>query len=140
MISTPYNPAAPSIFTALDAHRDGWSAQKLADKVRTGEIVRIAKSRYVGMVEFRALSPEKRHVLRVKARLPTSDSPSSSHYSALALHGIPIWGADLSRLHFARIGAGARFSRREVAVHPNYGPPELVVIEGLRAVRGRPSH
>lgn len=135
MTSTPYNPVNTPIFTALDAHRDGWSAQKLADKVRSGEIVRIAKSCYVGMAEFRALPPDQRHVLRVEATLPTFSFPVvASHYSALALYDLPTWGADLSRLHFARTAAGGRYSRRGVAVHPSYGPPELVVIEGLRAV------
>ncbi|PRZ42398.1 hypothetical protein CLV47_10516 [Antricoccus suffuscus] len=135
MTSTPYRPATAPLFTALDARRDGWSAQKLADKVRSGEIMRIAKGCYVGMTEFRALHPEQRHVLRVEATLPTFSFPVvASHYSALALHDIPIWGADLSRIHFARVDAGERYSRRGVAVHPSYGPRELVVIEGLRAV------
>lgn len=135
MTTPPHNPATAPIFTTIDAQRDGWSAHKLAAHVRRGAIIRLAKGRYVSAADFRTLKPERRHALRVEATLPTFSFPVvASHYSALALYGLRVWRADLGRIHFARVAAGERYSRRGIAVHPRYGPADQVVIESLHAV------
>ena len=55
-----------------------------------------------------------------------------SHASALVMHGLPIWPADLARVHLTRNRSGGSAVRRWVHVHGlPIEPAEIVLIDGI---------
>ncbi len=64
------------------------------------------------------LDPEERHLLMARAVLRTTPGPVAlSHTTALLLHGIDVWGADLSKVHVTRLDDGSCRAQRDVEHH-----------------------
>jgi hypothetical protein len=89
----------------------GLSSKEVEHLVRTGVWTRIRRGAYAPSEVWRAASAEARHLVLARAVLRALDEPAVlSHVSAAVAHGLPVWGADLSRVHVVRPAArqGAR--------------------------------
>lgn len=109
----------------------GESAVRAA--IRRGQVVRVRRDAYVLADLWHGARPSERLALRTRAVLRARPRDVASHQSALALHGLPIWGvprdivdvmADVSR---TRTVSGLR-------VHAAPEGLEPVNIGGFRAV------
>ena len=99
---TSLEPGA-GLLRRADAIADGYSDAELARRVRRGELARLQRGTYV--VDPSALPDEAtaRHRLSVAATMAGLRVPAVvSHVSAAALHGLPLWGVRLSRIHILR--------------------------------------
>jgi hypothetical protein len=84
---------------------------------------------YVDGRLHRGSTPQRQHALAVRAIVRSFDGrAAASHYSALALMNLPIYGAPLSVTHVTRaIGQQSR-RRGALAIHRTYGPDALCTI------------
>jgi hypothetical protein len=79
----------------------GWSDDELARHTRGGRLARLRRGAYLpGAVPVDAIA---RHRLLVRATLAGLRRPAVvSHQSAAVLHGLPLWGVALGRVHVTR--------------------------------------
>jgi len=91
----------PPLLLRRDALDEGWSDGELARLVRAGGWHRLRRGAYVdGRTPPPALT---RHRLLLRATLVGLSRPAVvSHQSAAVLHGFPLWGARLDRVHITR--------------------------------------
>ncbi|WP_310963133.1 type IV toxin-antitoxin system AbiEi family antitoxin domain-containing protein [Nocardioides terrisoli] len=119
---------------ALDA---GYTKAAIAAMRRQGIWHRVRHGAYCFGDVWATLSAEERHVVLARAVARTTPGPIAfSHTTALVLHGIAVWGADLSRVHATRLDEGAY--RREVDVVHHVGlcnDNDLSTAQGLPVVR-----
>ena len=83
-----------------DAVADGYSDAELARRVRRGELARLQRGTYLTDPSLLPDEAAGRHRLRVAAT--TSElrvATVVSHVSAAAVHGLPLWGVRLNRIH-----------------------------------------
>lgn len=116
---------------ALDC---GYSEREISALLRGGEWTRIRRGAYAERSLVDGLTTSGRHVLLARAVVAALDEPVSlSHYTALAVHGIPLWGVDLNVVHVLR--GPNQSSRSEAGVVHHLGAiPEqqLTDLAGLR--------
>lgn len=111
---------------ALDC---GVSENEIAHLLRAKEWVAVRRGAYAPRELVESLDAAGRHVLTVRAAVSNLDGlVVVSHYSALAVMGVPMWGVDLNEVHVHReVG---RSSRREAGVVHHVGAlPGSQVIE-----------
>lgn len=100
-------------------------------QLQRGELVGVRRGRYVaGGLPTR---PELRHLLHVHAAM-TELAPDAvaSHQSAAVVHGLPLWNADLTRVHATRDRrSGARRSPVTHLHAARLDPDEVVVVTGV---------
>ena len=84
-----------------DAVAAGWSDEELARLVRREEWARVRRGAYVdGRLPGTTAA---RHSLLVAATLADLRRPAVvSHQSAAVLHGMPLWGTPVDRVHVTR--------------------------------------
>lgn len=58
----------------------------------------------------------------------------ASHQSALVLHGLPLWRADLDTAHLCRTNTKHTRHRPSAVIHPPVSDPPVVTTEGFRTV------
>lgn len=91
-------------FMARDAYRCGYHRQSLSQLVLRGRALRVGPSAYVDRVRYEAATPERRHQMATRAVVRTFDGRVyASHYSALTLMSLPVFGVPLERIHVARV-------------------------------------
>ena len=114
------------VFTAAQAARCGHDARSLRRLVADGECTRIGRGRYaVCPAPMRA---EDAHMARTRAvLLQAGGRIAASHHSALMLHGLPVFGADLALVHVMRLAD--RHTRRTSGVAMHVASPGAVVAE-----------
>lgn len=98
------------IFHATTARAVGLSTRDLARLVAKGDVIRLARGWYC--LALPPLDPdldhpaERRrqlHAAQTRAQVLAHEGRSvASHHSALVLHGLPVFGADLRRIHLTR--------------------------------------
>jgi len=122
-------------FTARDAYDCGYNRQSLSQLVRRGQILRVGPGAYVDRERYEAVSPERRHEMSTRAVVRTFDGRVyASHYSALTLMSLPVFGAPLGHIHVAR-GADALSRRRPgLSIHTAYGNGAGRLIGGTPSV------
>lgn len=102
--------------------------------VRAGVWVRVRRGAYVARDVWRTASPEARHLIVARAVLRTLEEPAVLGYvSAAIVHGMPVWGADLSAVHVVR-PQRRHGARREAGVvhHSAVLPDEhITVVNGV---------
>jgi len=88
--------------------KDGVADSEIRRDCRSGRLLRIRRGAY--LPGDCTLSPEARHALLVTAEVARLASDSVvSHVSAAVLHGLPLWGVPLDRVHVTRArSSGAR--------------------------------
>ncbi len=119
----------PDLLTA------GWSDDELARLCRSGGLDRVRRGAYVPASDERLRRAETRHALA--ARAATLQLPAgtvASHVSAAVLHGLPVWGVPLDRVHVTRDGTAGGHRHRTLQVHVTpLGDDEIVVVDGVPA-------
>lgn len=80
------------VFTWEDVRSCLLGEHDVREVVRAGEAVRVRRNAYVLEDRWRSARPEEQLALRVRAVLLGRPGHTASHQSALALHGIALWG------------------------------------------------
>lgn len=113
-------------FTTRDATDCGYVGKALTALVRTGAARRVGPSAYVDRALHDAASPEQQHAMAARAMVLTfAGRSAASHYSALALLGLPIHKAPLGVVHLARTRDNQSRRGAGVVVHQAYGEGAL---------------
>lgn len=109
----------------------GWSDDEVRRLLRVGDLSRIRRGSYV--VGPLPDEPARRHRIAVTAAVGAlGDEAVVSHVSAAVLHGLPLWGVGLNRVHVTR--ARASGGRRGRVVHVHTAPlahAEIDVVDGI---------
>lgn len=117
--------AQGGVFSRGQALACGYTPQGIRGRVRAGRWERVRYGQYAAAVDLSALAPWDRELVRHRRlvyAVMNAMRPGSvvvSHQSALVLHGVPVWGVDLSEVHLTRLDerrhsgpvAGVRFHR-----------------------------
>lgn len=123
-------------FAAHDAYAAGLEPADLEAAVRKGRLERVRRAAYVDATAWAGAAPEERYRLKARAVLRSRPGSAASHHAALALHGLPLWRADLTRIDV--IGAvDQAVSRSGLWVHPRRLAP-VTAVEGVATVE--PAH
>ena len=110
-------------FTARDAYSCGYHRESLGKLVRSGSALRVGPSAYVDRPRYEAASPERRHEMATRAVVRTFDGRVyASHYSALTLMSLPVYGAPMDQIHVARAADSLSRRRRGLSIHTAYAP------------------
>jgi len=109
-------------FTAQDSYRCGYHSESLSRLVRNGGALRVGPSAYVDRARYEAASPERRHEMATRAVVRTFDGRVyASHYSALTMMSLPVYGAPLDHIHVARAAGSLTRRRAGLSIHTAYG-------------------
>lgn len=114
-------------FTRAEALACGYSVDGIKHLLRSREWLRLRRGVYTEAKAYLGLDEAARYVVRVHAAaLALRRRAVVSHTSAIALHGLPLWGSDLSFVHLSRTWRGG--SRREAGIdhHRVQLPPDHV--------------
>ncbi|GAA3132330.1 hypothetical protein GCM10010530_61190 [Kribbella aluminosa] len=128
-------------FTRPDALAAGYSDSQIRQRVRTGQWIRMGFNSYVDPRGWQADEPPwdravRLHRLTVRMARERLGDVVVSHQSAAMLHGLPVWGADLTKAHFTRLGSGQSRVGRSIQVHRGaIAADEVVELEGLELTR-----
>lgn len=123
--------AQGGVFTTRDADTCGVDARSLRRLVRARSVVRVAPSSYADGAAYARSSPEQRHALTARAVVLTYEGRAvASHASALTMLGLPVFDADLARVHLARTVDTLSRRGRSIVVHRSYGP-DAISAQGL---------
>ena len=118
--------AQQGAFTTRDAADCGYVGRALTALVRSGVARRVGPSAYVDRALQEAASPEQAHAMAVRAFVLTfAGRSAASHYSALALMGLPIHRAPLGVVHLARTRDNQSRRGAGLVVHQAYGEGAL---------------
>jgi hypothetical protein len=130
--------AQGGVFSRGQAADCGYTPGQIHDRIRDGRWVRIRYGQYAEAADLSHLAPwdqqNVRHRRLVHAVM-NSMRPGSvavSHQSALAVHGVPLWGPDLGEVQLSRLDrhrggriAGVRHHRGKLTA------ADLTVVNGL---------
>ncbi len=131
--------ARGGVLTARLLREHGLSTSQVAGLVRAGTLLRLRRDVLVDRVGWEASAPWERHALRARGVMASLDPDGSkslavSHHSALALHGVDLYGVD-DAAHLVRIGKGKGHRSTGVQVHAAVEPEHVTDAFGLRVVR-----
>jgi hypothetical protein len=121
----------PRLFLRRNAVDRGWSDSELARLARSGELSRIRRGAYVdGPLPA---DDAARHRMLVSATLAGLRRTSVvSHQSAAVLHGMPLWGARLDRVHITRRPPAWNDNSRLLFCHvARLRDDEIVEVDGV---------
>lgn len=124
------------VFTRTDAQACGYDAADIEQLVQCGTWRTIERGRYAHRRMLIVVNAEMMHLRRLH-RLLRDGPPGlvASHQSAAGLHGLPLWGLDLSAVHVT-VNRG-RAGRVAGGVHRHVGSPpagQVRTWNGLRLV------
>jgi hypothetical protein len=116
----------------------GYNDRDLRAAVRTGLLTRVRHGIYVFTAEYAPLTPEQKHVIvaqSVADRL--GPAVAISHQSACALHGIAMYGHDLSKVHVTRLDGSAGRTEHGIVHHVGQivRDDEVQELDGVLVVR-----
>lgn len=116
------------------AREAGYPRDEIDFLVRRGEWISLRRGAYVERDLADSMSDEQRHRALVHAVVRSLRFPAVvSHVSAALIHGLPVWGLDLSEVHVSRRDLHA--PRHEAGVHHHSGAlrdEEVVTVAGIR--------
>ncbi|WP_152361545.1 type IV toxin-antitoxin system AbiEi family antitoxin domain-containing protein [Microlunatus speluncae] len=109
----------------------GFGYDEVARLARRGELVRVRRGAY-GRPEA-SLDDRGQYLRLIRATVAQcSTTTVLSHQSAAAVHGLPLWLDEISRVHLTRSAAGGGKVRHYVHLHPAaLDDSDIVVIDGL---------
>lgn len=115
-----------------DALESGLALHEFRALYSSGGWERLARGAYVFSDHHSTLDERERHVLRIMALLPNlADDSIVSHDSAAVLHGLPLYGLDLTKVHVTRARRGGGRSTARVVVHCA-AVEDVVEVNGMR--------
>ncbi len=110
--------AHEGVFLRSEALGMGYDDNALRDSLRAGVIVRVRQGCYCFADVWATASPEERHLILARAVARTTPGDIVfSHTTALLMHGVAVWGADLSRVDVTRLDTGAGRVHKDVHHH-----------------------
>ncbi len=125
-------------FSRQDVMAAGYSPSELQLRVRRGRWLRLSRDVYVEPADWPAYETpwdraRRTHLLAIRAVVGRfGPDVVVSHQSAAVLHGLPLWGLDLSRVHVTRPSRRTR-SERTVIVHRSaLEDEETTLTDGIR--------
>ncbi|MEI8412466.1 MULTISPECIES: type IV toxin-antitoxin system AbiEi family antitoxin domain-containing protein [unclassified Kribbella] len=124
-------------FNRSDVLAAGYSDAELRRRLRGGQWIRLGRDAFVehsGWPEDEKPWDRARrlHLLAIRAVTDQLDKVVVSHQSAAVLHGLPIWGFDLGKVHVSRSTGRVR-SGATLAVHRSpLDPDEVTELDGIR--------
>lgn len=124
-------------FSRSDVLAAGYSDSELRQRLRTGQWCRLSRDRYVELGGWPPDEPpwdraKRMHLLTLRMVAERLGDVVVSHQSAAVLHGLPIWGLDLSKVHFSRSSGRIR-SDHTISVHRSpLTPDEITEVDGIR--------
>jgi len=96
----------------------GFDDKMIRRMVRARLWHRVRQGAYCFEDVWAASTVEERHLILARAVLRTTPGPVVlSHTTALIVHGIAVWGADLTKVHVTRLDNGAGRRERDVEHH-----------------------
>ncbi|MEV6284055.1 hypothetical protein [Kribbella sp. NPDC051770] len=87
------------VFTRADARACGYSDPDIDSFLSTGGWRPLRPRPYAVIRDLTLVTDETLHVRRTFQLLRESSGRTASHQSAAALHGLPLWGLDLTKVH-----------------------------------------
>jgi len=127
-------------FTRADARDAGYSESELRRRLRTGQWTRLSRDAYVEPAAWpvgESTWDRARRLHLVTTRVVVGRLGGGavvSHQSAAALHGLPIWSLNLTKVQVTK-PTGRPRSEAIVEVHRSrFEPGEVTVLDGLRVV------
>jgi very-short-patch-repair endonuclease len=115
-----------------EAIEAGLSPGEIDHLVDRGVCVRVRRGAYASSEQWTTMHAEQRHTVTSNAVTRSLGEPAVlGHVSAALVHGMPVWGVDLSAVHVVR-GTRGHGSRREAGVvhHAAQLPAEHVTEVG----------
>ena len=111
----------------------GYSDAELARMVRRRELLRLQRGVYLVAPTVLPTDAAARHALVVRATIAGLRSPSTvCSVSAAAVHGLPIWGVSLRRVHVVRRPPAGGNGSSRLHVHIARVPDdEVTLVDGL---------
>ncbi|WP_328998654.1 type IV toxin-antitoxin system AbiEi family antitoxin domain-containing protein [Kribbella sp. NBC_00709] len=97
------------VFSRGQALACGYTPRGIRDRVRSGRWLRVRYGQYAEAVDLSRLAPWDQELSRYRQlvyAVMNAMRPGSvaiSHQSSLLLHGLPLWGVDLSQVHLTRL-------------------------------------
>ncbi|MEV5961679.1 type IV toxin-antitoxin system AbiEi family antitoxin domain-containing protein [Kribbella sp. NPDC051952] len=101
--------AQGGVFSRRQALASGYTPRQIVERLGDGRWERLRRGQYAERLDLAALPPwEQQRIshLRIVHAVMNSLRAGTvviSHQSALALHGLPLWGLDLTRVHVTRV-------------------------------------
>ncbi|TDW66511.1 hypothetical protein EV653_6540 [Kribbella pratensis] len=111
------------VVSTAQATAAGYTLEQIRERLADGRWERVRYGQYAERIELSGLTPWERqdigHRRLVHAAMNSMrpQSAVASHYSALLLHGVPVWGVDLAEVQLTRttgrtgLKAGVRHHR-----------------------------
>ncbi|MGY1745536.1 type IV toxin-antitoxin system AbiEi family antitoxin domain-containing protein [Blastococcus sp. SYSU D00695] len=121
----------PDLVLRRTALAEGWSDEELSRRIRRGELTRVRPGAYV--LPDVARDAGRRHRRLVDATLAALRRPAVvSHQSAAVVHGLPLWGAPLGRVHVTRTPPATAEVGRALHCHvARLREDDVVVVDGI---------
>ncbi|TDD17276.1 hypothetical protein E1218_28250 [Kribbella turkmenica] len=115
----------------------GYSVEQIRARLADGRWVRVRYGQYAERVDLSGLAPWDRQIVHHRRLVHAAVNSMSqgtavvSHHSALVLHGVPVWRADLDEVQLTRT-TGRCGVKAKVRHHRGVlSPSEVEEIEGL---------
>ena len=120
------------VFLRSEARDLGHDDKAIANAVRWKLWHRVRHGAYCHSDTWAAADRVERHRILAQAVMRSlTGRVALSHVSALVVHGLPVWGADLTKVHVTRLDGGPGRKERDVVHHEG-----RVVAEDLTDVGG----
>jgi predicted transcriptional regulator of viral defense system len=123
----------PRLYLRSELRAAGVTDSELRRQRRAGVLHLVRRGAYVHTDQADLREREVAHALAIRAQLPRlAGSAVVSHGSAALVHGLPVWGLPLSRVHVTR--ARRTGGRVGAAVHVHTAPlrpDEIEVVDGI---------
>ena len=121
----------PDLVLRRDLVPGGYTDDELARLQRRGDLTRLRRGAY--LTSAPPLTETERHRLLVDATLRSLRRPAVvSHQSAAVLHGLPVWGVGLARVHVTRRPPASSEVARHLRTHvARLRDDELTEIDGV---------
>lgn len=117
--------------TELNAH--GFSDQRLGAMCRRNDLRRIRPGAFVDPADYALATMARQHRLNIDATIRAlHTSAAVSHVSAAVMHGLPLWGLPLTKVHLTRQRHGGGSSNRHKVMHAlPLADNEITRIDGI---------
>lgn len=120
------------VFLRRDALARGYDDKSLRTAQRDQRIVRVRHGAYTSAQVWGDADELSQHKLRALAVLEThGEGVALSHTSSVVMHGLPVWDADLTRVHVTRLDGGTTRKCHDIRYHRGaLSEAELAVVAG----------